>query len=49
METTITRHGDLPAYLAVPDGAGPVWEVPIASPASLLPLNFPAPALRPQV
>lgn len=23
METTITRHGDLPAYLAVPDGAGP--------------------------
>jgi len=30
-----------------PDGAGPVWEVPIADPASLLQLNFDNPALRP--
>ena len=30
-----------------PDGAGPVWEVPISDPALLLPLNYPAPALRP--
>jgi hypothetical protein len=30
-----------------PDGAGPVWEVPISDPALLLPLNFPQPALRP--
>jgi len=30
-----------------PDGAGPVWEVPISDPAVLLPLNFPQPALQP--
>ena len=30
-----------------PDGAGPVWEVPISDPALLLPLNFAQPALRP--
>ena len=30
-----------------PDGAGPVWEVPIADPSVLLRLNFPQPALRP--
>ena len=30
-----------------PDGAGPVWEVPIADPSVLLELNFPFPALRP--
>lgn len=30
-----------------PDGAGAVWEVPIADPASILPLNFTNPALRP--
>ncbi|HET6391548.1 MAG TPA: Ig-like domain-containing protein [Blastococcus sp.] len=30
-----------------PDGAGPVWEVPISDPALLLGLNFPQPALRP--
>lgn len=30
-----------------PDGAGPVWEVPIADPSVLLDLNFPQPALRP--
>ncbi len=30
-----------------PDGAGPVWEVPIADPSVLLQLNFPQPALRP--
>ncbi|MCZ2858841.1 hypothetical protein [Blastococcus sp. VKM Ac-2987] len=30
-----------------PDGAGPVWEVPISDPALLLPLNFEQPALRP--
>ena len=30
-----------------PDGAGPVWEVPIADPAVLLELNFPFPAVRP--
>jgi hypothetical protein len=30
-----------------PDGAGNVWEVPISDPALLLPLNYPAPALRP--
>ena len=30
-----------------PDGAGPVWEVPIVDPSVLLRLNFPFPALRP--
>lgn len=30
-----------------PDGAGAVWEVPVADPATLLQLNFPQPALRP--
>ena len=30
-----------------PDGAGPVWEVPVANPSELLRLNFPQPALRP--
>jgi hypothetical protein len=30
-----------------PDGAGPVWEVPIADPSVLLDLNFPFPAVRP--
>ncbi|WP_206340272.1 Ig-like domain-containing protein [Blastococcus litoris] len=30
-----------------PDGAGAVWEVPVADPAVLLRLNFPQPALRP--
>jgi len=30
-----------------PDGAGAVWEVPIAEPATLLRLNFPQPALHP--
>ena len=30
-----------------PDGAGPVWEVPIADPSVLLRLNFDNPALRP--
>ena len=30
-----------------PDGAGPVWEVPIADPSVLLELNFPFPAVRP--
>ncbi|WP_249523490.1 hypothetical protein [Modestobacter marinus] len=30
-----------------PDGAGPVWEVPISDPDLLLSLNYPQPALRP--
>ena len=30
-----------------PDGAGPVWEVPIADPSTLLELNFDFPAVRP--
>ena len=30
-----------------PDGAGPVWEVPVADPSVLRDLNFPFPALRP--
>ena len=30
-----------------PDGAGPVWEVPISDPSLLLQLNFDQPALRP--
>jgi pimeloyl-ACP methyl ester carboxylesterase len=31
-----------------PDGAGAVWEVPVADPATLLPLNFANPALAPR-
>jgi hypothetical protein len=30
-----------------PDGPGDVWEVPVEDPATLLPLNFTNPALRP--
>ena len=30
-----------------PDGAGPVWEVPIVDPSTLLELNFDFPAVRP--
>ncbi len=30
-----------------PDGAAPVWEVPIGDPERLLPLNYEQPALRP--